>query len=406
MCGGLADMAEARDYSPPDKPAPSEEQKAVAPQPDIKITGRFDQHRSSYWSGWLAIAGGRYATRPFLRHHWDAPNGSHFNRHKYAAGAGVLMNSVAAYYAKHTWDDMHSIFCQPLAWEFNKDPKDVNLKDFLNSKNTIVHQTIENYKKYNTRRFTVNSAFFLPLLVPVLNLFLKKPVFKNIHPETGVDLGMAANAGYLFSDVLSRKATPFETMQYIIDSKINHTEHSGDQITAGDLLDIYERHAAKGGICSFKGQRGTPEWDRSTELFERMANLLNQTHNNIVATEKADFGLSKFIFLVGHGMIDPENIERSQANVEIANFHGVEAMKALAAGGKEMSLEQVVAAYPVPRLQGQVGVENTEEAVVPEFAARPGNSRSQGLTGEAPALSIAHREEQRRATTQECVPLR
>ena len=300
----------------------------------VKISGRFDQYRSSYWAALVALMPVRYLIRPFNRKHWDSPQPgeaepTHFQKHAYSGIAGVFMSGVTSFYAYKTWRDMKSIFSETLAWEFNKQPEDVTFGDFRRSQNTIVKQTIDNYIKYNLRRFGVNTAFFAP--------FLLKGVAKkhNWHPETGVDIGVGANALYLFSDVLTRQMTPFEELQSLIDRKVNHAERFGDQVTAADLLDVYERHATKGPIDSFVPMRGKPEWEKVNAMFERMADLMNQTYRNTVPREKADFGFPKFVYLVGNGLIDPAHMERSCAYIEIANRDGVKAARALEAELKQ-----------------------------------------------------------------------
>jgi len=287
----------------------------------IPISGRFDQYRSSYWSGAIAALGLRYASRPFLKQNWDKPDASHFETHKYSGIAGAIMYGVAGYYAYTTWNDMKQIMSEAVAWEKGKDPKDVTFRDFWNSDNTVVKQTINNYATYNMRRLAVNAAFFLP--------FLAKPLAKKFaflrNPELGVDLGVAANAAYLFSDILTRRVTPFEELQTLIDTKVNHTDHFSDKVQSSELLDVYERHAQyspEDKTHSFLRQRGTPQWDESCKLFDRMAELINQTYGNEPMHEKANFGFSKFIYMMGHGMIDPDHIDRSLVCVEIANLHG------------------------------------------------------------------------------------
>lgn len=333
---------------------------------DISITGRFDQYRSSYWAAAVAVLGVRYAPRPFLRKHWDAPESSHIDKHKYAGLAGTFMQGVAGYYALRTWQDMKSIFSQTIAWELDKDPKDVTFSDFRNSKNSIVQQTTQNYMRYNLRRFAVNSTFFIPFILQPF--FKNQPWFKAMHAETGVDFGMASNAAYLFSDVISRKITPFEEIQSLIDRKINQSDHYADQINAHDLVDVYERHAAGGSVSTFLKKRGTEEWPQVMQLFDRMAGLMNQTYRNEVPHEKADFGFPKFIYLVGNGMIQPDNIEQSLAYVEIANKHGTSALKKAVQEMKDgVPLDKVMEEYSVvipPLAKDDVVLENTPSSML------------------------------------------
>lgn len=345
-----------------------EEKKGSPSLQYVPITGRFDQYRSSFWAAAIAVLGVRYGPRPFLRASWDSKKPEDFyKKQSYSAFAGAAMEAVTGFFAYRTWKDMRNIFAEALAWEFDKDPKDVGMVDFLKSKNTMVQQTLGNYIRYNVRRIGINTAFFLPLVagtllkkVPGLNKLIKEGSRwhpDQWHPESGADMGLAANALYLFSDVISRRITPFESLQTAIDLKIHHAEHVGDQMTASDLLDIYERHAAKGTIGSFRDHRGTPEWDRSLLIFNRMAELMNQTYGNTENKEKSDFGIPKFIYLVGHNLIQPKNVEQTLAYIEIANRYDVPALKQVIKNGAPLS--EILKQYPVkiPELQNSV-VEN------------------------------------------------
>lgn len=293
---------------------------------NIPISGRFDQYRSSYWSALIAVFPMRYAVRAVTRSlNLDEPKTSFGLKHLYSAISGGLVSAVTMYYAWSTWKDMKSIFKETLSWEFDKKPEDVGFMDFWNSKNAIVKNTISNFTRYNLRRLAVNTTFFAPFLAKKV---LSEKFTNDMHPETGVDVGMAANGIYLFRDVLSRRITPFEELQSLIDRKINQTEHYADTITGHELLDIYERNATLGLTRSFLGQRGTPAWDKSMELFDRMADLINQSYRSTAPKEKASFSFSEFIHLVGNGLIDPENLQKSAAYVEIANRYDIKAFRA------------------------------------------------------------------------------
>lgn len=361
-----------------------EQKKANSADQDIPIKGRFDKYRSSYWAASVAVLPlVRKLTRPFVRNLWENKEASFMGKHGYSGVAGLAMYAVTAFYAKRTWDDMKTVFSEALAEEFNKEPKDVTYKDFLKSENTMIRQTVDNYMQYNLRRFGVNTTFFLP--------FLMKPIFQkyNAHPETGVDLGVAANAAYLFTDVLTRKITPFEEIQELIDQKINHSDSFIARITGSDLLDIYERHAKDGKIHSFLPLKTSNKWQEGMEVFDRMAELLNQTYGNEAAKEHAGFQLSEFIYLVGHGLIDPHHIEESRAYIEIANRNGIHEVKqAEIALKNHVPLERVIEKYSV-NLDGAQGQEASSG-----FADKVGTKRSAAKA--VPAASVTHREDQRR----------
>lgn len=332
------------DQKPQQQEQATPENNPASARAEIPIVGRFDRYRSSYWAGMVAALGMRYIPRPFWRQHFDQKSTpeSHFDKHKYSAFAGAMMTGVAGYYAMRTWADIRTVFAQTVAWEAGKDVGDVTFTDFWNSKNSVVQQTINNYIKFNVKRFAVNSVFFAPF-------FAKKTFQKlNLHGESGVDFGVAANAAYLFSDVMTRQVTPFEEMQSLIDGKINHADHFADKFVATDILDIYERHAAGNKSKSFMPLRGTEKWNDALALFDRMAELMNQKYGNEVAHEHARFGFSKFIHLLGTGKLDPAHIDNARAFVEIANHYGVkEVDKAAGELAKGTELASLMERYPL-----------------------------------------------------------
>lgn len=352
--------------------APAQPDAQVGSPQAIPISGRFDQYRSSYWAAAIAALGARYFPRPFLRPSMEGEG--FFTKHLYSGFAGLVMEGVTAVFAYTTWKDMRNIFAEALAWEFNKKPEDVNFNDFRRSKNTMVQQTLNNYVRYNLRRAAVNLTFFAPYI-------FKKPfewMTKNAapdsmwrpekwHAESGADFALGTNALYLLSDVFSRKATPFEAMQATIDFKINHTESYADKIAATDLLDIYERHAANGPIQSFTYQRGTPQWEESMQVFQRMADLMNQTYNNDTRKEQANFTMGKFIYLVGNGLIQPSECEQTRTLIEVSNRYGIDALKqavnSMTQGG---TLQQALSAYPIaPGAEPPAPKKHTELAQPP-----------------------------------------
>ncbi len=366
-----------------------EQDKDGSSLPHTKVSARFEQFRSPYWAAVVAALPLRYGLRVFERNKWDNPKAGYFTRHKYAAMAGGLMYGVTGFYAWRTWKDMRNIFSEALALEFNKDPKDIGFGDFWKSDNTIVQQTARNYVKYNVRRALANVMFFSP--------FIAKPVYKkyDLHPETGVDVGVFTNSAYLVSDVMTRRITPFESLQSIIDLKINHTDNVGDQITADDLMDIYESSAAESGTKrSFAKWRGTPQWE-TTKLFERMAELMNQAYKNTVRREEGNFTLPKLIYLIGHGMIDPDHLNRSMAYVEIASKYGIhEVNKVAGLLDKGMSLEEATRAYTIHFVPvAESAVESLN--LIPRDL--PANGLQQVLKEKNTALGMVGREEERQA---------
>ncbi len=364
----------------------------------IPISGRFDQYRSSYWSALIAVFPMRYAVRAITRSlKWMNEENKSFNqKHFYSAISGALVSAVTLYYAWSTWKDMKSIFQETLSWEFDKKPEDVGFMDFWNSKNAIVQNTISNFTKYNLRRLAVNSSFFAPFIAKP---FLSEKFANDMHPETGVDVGVAANGIYLFRDVLSRRITPFEEIQSLIDRKINQAEHFADMITGKELLDIYERNANLGLTKSFLTQRGTPAWERSMGLFERMADLINQSYRSTAPREKASFSFSEFIHLVGNGLLDPENLEKSYAYVEIANRYDIHAFrKAQQEFAEGKSVTEVLTKFkiaPPKTLEVQSDTSSSFSSSLANLSQAVDDKNQSSRIEKPPATHLARIEKQR-----------
>lgn len=237
---------------------------------------------------------------------------------------GTFMMAVSSLYLNRTYQDIKHAFAEPVAWEMNKKPEDVGLLDLIRSKNTLVEAARHNFVKYNSRRYAVNTPFFSYLLPG-----------KKVEPKHAILGGVSANSLYLMSDVLWRKETFFERMQSFVDDKILHTDQLGDKIAAVDLVNLYELHARdKNPSYRFDGRMDTQGWNNQMQIFGRVAELMNQTYGNEPNKEKANFTLSKMIYLMGHGLISAENVDRSMAYVELANKNGMDAVKEVASHDK------------------------------------------------------------------------
>jgi len=298
-----------------------------------EIKGRFNQYTSGYWALTLpALAAryvGRYATQ-LLGLGEKSPR-------LYSGLAGGWMLGITSLYASRTYRDMKRVFSETLAYEFDKKPEDVGIRDFFKSQNAIVHRTLWNFLKYNTRRYAVSSTFFASFLpwkrVPVIKDIVKTPLADS------VDLGVGVTGGYLFLDVLNRKVTFFEALQNFIDTKINHTESIGQPVTDTDLLNLYAIHARDNDPKNpMSGRMDTLAWKEEQIIFGRMADLMNQTYGNAIKSEQANFTVPKLVYLLGNGLIKKENIEQSLMYIEIANRYGMDAVKqaavAIKAGAK------------------------------------------------------------------------
>lgn len=308
-----------------------------SPLPDMK--GRVNRHTSGYWAltipalsvrylaeaGANVIAKSRSELAAKFRTGWleklasikDNKAAAHALDKKEATLVGLFMMGVSSIYLYRTYQDIKGAFAESIAWETGKKPENVGLRDILKSDNTLVEAARRNLFKYNARRFAVNSPFFA------------NRMFKDhVEAKDAILFGVAANSLYLMSDVLGRKETFFERLQAFVDQKVIHTEQIGDKINAVDLINLYELHARdKNPGYRFTARMDTQEWQDRMKIFGRMADLLNETYGNQPNREKANFTLSKMIYLMGHGMVDSLHSERSCALIEVANRNGIEAVK-------------------------------------------------------------------------------
>lgn len=316
-----------------------------SPLPEMK--GRVNRHTSGYWA--LAIpalsvrylaeatadvvnftrhSAAKYIKLPWMQKLAALPETSEGNKAASrmldkveAPVVGAFMLGVSTLYMGRTYKDLKAAFSEAISWETGKKKEDIGFMDIIRSDNTLVEAARQNFFKYNARRFAVNTPFFSHLAFD-----------KAIKPKQAILFGVATNSVYLMSDVLTRKETFFERLQSFVDEKVLHTEKLGDQISAIDLINLYELHSRdKNPNYRFTGRMDTKEWQDRVKVFSRMADLMNETYGNQTNPEKANFTLSKMVYLMGHGMIttggDPD---RSCAYIEVANRYGIDAVKDMA----------------------------------------------------------------------------
>jgi len=305
-----------------------------------EIKGRFNQYTSGYWALALPALAARYVARyagkifkPELQH-WN------ISKNFYATAVGSWMLGITGIYTMSTYGDMKRVFSEPLAYEFDKKPEDINIRDFFKSKNAIVQTTLHNFLKRSFLRTAFASSFF--------SFLLPGQRFKNLDVDP-VDLGTGLTGGYLVSDVLIRKMTFFEALQNFIDNKINHSESVGQIITDDDLMNLYAIHARDNPPDRLiSGKMDTVGWRNDKIIFSRMADLMNQTYRNEPSKEQADFTVPKLIYLLGNNLLSRENKENSLTYIEIANRYGIPAVKEVVQSVQDGStLAEAIQKYPV-----------------------------------------------------------
>lgn len=326
-----------------------------APLPDMK--GRVNRHTSGYWAltipalsvrylaeaGANVIAESRDSLAKHLKFGWveklaaikDNKKASQALDKKEATLVGTFMMGVSAFYMTRTYKDIKGAFAEAVSWETGKKTEDVGFRDLVKSDNTLVEAARHNFFKYNARRFAVNIPFFS-----------NKVFTKTVMPKDAILFGTASNSLYLMHDVLNRKETFFERLQSFVDQKIVHSEQIGDRIKPIDLINLYELHARdKNPKYKFNGRMDTQEWQNKMKVFGRMADLLNETYANAPNKDGADFTLSKMIYLMGHGMVDAHNPDRSLALIEVANLRGSRGIDAVKDVVKHSSANGADVAY-------------------------------------------------------------
>lgn len=318
----------------------------------------------------------------------------------YGVAMGLGSLALSASYSRTVYNDIKNIFSEAVALETGKSPADIKRQDLSQSDNRIVQKTMNNFWKRSLKRIGTDLLFF-----PVATL-------RSMH---WVDVMVGAKAGQAFGETWKRKTTMFEDLITFINNKINPRNGLGQAINVGEIFDIYQHYNE-----AFNPQKmftnvlesGTGEgarWAQSQPIFERMTQLMNLTyaykHSSKIdpttghAIQQADFALPKFIYLLGHDLIDVNQPDKTMATIEIANRFGIPAVKEmhgmLAAGG---TLAQVAERFPTPHFTSDEKQKpSTKNSVLPkgstlQLSALPDNADAPMTTIDAGSAAIAQRE--------------
>jgi len=437
----MTDQATTRqaEITPPAQDANSIAQDALrSPKPSPEhtlIKSNFTQSPSTYWALAVPLLSARYLAeavneifKPKLKFNRQVKGQleetlSEVSRAElkdtyWALGVGGLMVGVTGYYTVSTYGDMRRQFKDAVGWEFHKEPDKVNFLDMVRSQNTLVRDAARNLASRSTKRLGAHLPFF-SFLVPspfrvngekvAMDAWIKKanPITvggvqytKLLGPKGSVNAGVGANAFYLASDALGRKRTFYEELQHLIDAKINHKDALGQIITTQDLIGLYDRQMRR-NINDTAPKLSSPEWQENIKLFGHMADLMNQTYDNIPKKEYADFTVPKLIYLMGMGLIETGQSEKSTAYVEVANRYGIPAVQKIEADIRNgIDLKAALAEFPA----ALPAIERTEaklqpSAAVPELEAAPAtktfaNESLKKARPEAPLATHAERAAQ------------
>lgn len=267
----------------------------------------------------------------------------------YNAIMGVGSLALSASYARTVYGDIKNIFSEAVAEETGKPISSIGWGDLKQSDNRIVQKTIENFWQRSARRLATDVLFF-----PAA-----------IARSTGAgDLGVGLKALQAFGETWKRKTTMFEDLITFVNNKINPRNGLGQTIGVGEVFDLYQHYAqeynpsvAFNNVLEREAGEGAV-WAQNQPIFERMTELMNLTyaykHRSVLdattgqAIRQADFALPKFIYLLGHDLIDVKRPDETLARIEVANRYGIGAVKEmqtmLASGA---NLEQIAERFPI-----------------------------------------------------------
>jgi len=236
-------------------------------------------------------------------------------------------------FADQVLGDIKNTFAEAVAFETGKNPHDISKDDLEKSDNKLVQDTMHNYKTKTNARYMTDAVFFGRALG-----FLPVPFASALgYTPFGGELGIGIKALTLFTEMSSKKTTIFEDLIQFIDRKVGHMHGLGERVTSSDLMDIYQKYTvdrdANGHFkdITVKEKADAMDWQKAEPIFARMAELMNHSykykHSANSSEEAQNFLLPKFLYLLGHDMINPYKPEETMAYIEAANSLGMEAVK-------------------------------------------------------------------------------
>lgn len=256
---------------------------------------------------------------------------------------------------KNIVKDIMSIYSEAVAYEKDKDARAITEDDITSSQNQIIQSTIQNYKSKRALRYTISVA----------------PLLKNVPPLRALQWGEAAIAGWgaLWAfDIWGREPTMLESFRSFVNAKLNPLYGVSEPIKSAEIIDMYQQYAYRFApeqafrSISINDEDANRMWAKSEKVFVRIAELMNDSYNYKHTTmldpdtdspvapggKAADFTLPKFIYLLGHGLINARRPEWSMAFVEISNSYDMKAVKEAQRAYRDgASLSDVLAKYPV-----------------------------------------------------------
>ncbi|MBN8544154.1 MAG: hypothetical protein J0M34_07815 [Alphaproteobacteria bacterium] len=266
----------------------------------------------------------------------------------YTGALGLGSGALTLQYSQMVRNDIMNMFSESVGYEFGKSPDTVTFQDIERSQNMIVKATVKNYRDKMSERLLVDG------------LFVGAIPFRNGHLA---DLLLGVKGAQALSETWKRKSTMFEDLVTFVNNKINPRNGLGQPVTVGEIFDLYQHYNEQFNpqrMFSNVVERGTGEgavWADSQVIFKRVAELMNLTyaykHENLLDAQgqvipQANFPLPKFVYMLGHDLIDTRNPKTTLAYIEVANRYGMEAVKDMQTElAKGTTLESLLERYPV-----------------------------------------------------------
>lgn len=299
----------------------------------------------------------------------------------HSLGVGSLAMTFAI--RKRVRNDIRNLYTEAVGYEMGKSANQVTMEDIFNSDNTIIQSTVHNYRNKFVQRLGISTL----------------PFMRNVPGLRSWQFGEMAiglwGAMWVF-DVWGRQPTNLEMLSDFVNDKLNPKFGISDPVRTSDIINLYQRYATKfKPELAFKSVMSTDigeghVWAQSEKIFQRIADLMNDTYSYKHTTkldtrtglpvDLAHFTVPKFIYLLGHEMINPYQPEWSMAYVQMANDYGMDVVRDVRKQQMEgVQLSEVLKRYPVdlnPARIGRAGIpvgpaplpDEPQEVLTPQHA--------------------------------------
>lgn len=254
----------------------------------------------------------------------------------YTLAMGIGSLALSLKYSAMVKRDIKNIYSETVAMEKGVAPDQVTFNDIRASDNKIVQDTMHTYRSRMYKRIGTDALFFLA--APLVNSTHGKLNESSVK-EGITDTLVGVKGGMALTETWNRKTTVFEDLVTFITNKLNPRNGLGQPVSMGELFDLYQHytevHAPEKMFRNVLTRDSSEEQMHAINkpVFTRMTELMNLTYAykhseaDSAKAHGADFALPKFIYLLGHDLIDPMRPDRTLALVEIMNARGAEGVR-------------------------------------------------------------------------------